>query len=326
MGGAEDTAGPLRERVFDAVLEELTVFGIDKFSADRVIRRSGVPPEAIRNQWRDDRVLLMDALITRSDQTNPCPDTGRLGDDLRVLADALVQLNQSETARQLTRRMLPGGRDTDFGEVGSDVLAARFESLKPIFRRAAERGELRAGVDPDDATRMCVAACLHDPLFHDEPVRPDYADQLRDVFLHGILAPARRDPSLTADVESREQLRLRLRATVDAMIDPVALVEAVRDVDGRITDFTFREVNPAACADLGCSRADVIGASLVGTVPGIASSGLLAHYIHSVQTGEPMAVQGCTVFGPRSRESRRYDVRGGRAGADWLSTTWREVT
>ena len=52
----------------------------------------------------------------------------------------------------------------------------------------------------------------------------------------------------------------RLRALMDTMIDPLAIYTAVRDVDGRIVDFTFVDVNPAACAYNGLSREQLIGA------------------------------------------------------------------
>lgn len=320
MGGTEGLSASIRERVFDAVLEEVTSFGIDKFSPDRVVRRAGVDPNAIRNEWRDSRLLLMEALVSRSDQTNPCPDTGRLGDDLRELGAALVRLNESETARQLTRRMLPGGRDADFGEVGPDLLSVRFDSLKPIFRRAAERGELRSGVDPDDAIRMFIAATLHGPIFRDAPVRPDYAEQVRDAFLHGILAPQLQAPSLTADVERRDQMQRTLRAVFDGMIDPGALLEAVRDVDGHVIDFTVLEVNPAATTDLSRSREELIGSSLLDVWPDLAAC------LVSTGSGQQMTAESVTIVSPRLGESRHYDLRAGRADTDWLSITWRDVS
>ena len=56
----------------------------------------------------------------------------------------------------------------------------------PVLQRAAERGELREGVDPIEAVRMFFAAYLFDLTFSDTPVRPEYAAQMLDIFFDGI--------------------------------------------------------------------------------------------------------------------------------------------
>lgn len=316
----------LRERIYDAALEELTTLGIDQFRIDRVARRAGLDSDVIRAHWHDRRVLLMDALVARSDRVNPCPDTGSLGGDLRELGATLVRATESPNGRDLLHRVLPHGCDADFSEVGPDLLTARFDSLKPILERAAERGELRPDIDPAEAIRMICAAYLRDTIFRDAPVRPDYAAQVRDIVLHGVLRRPVSDTTLMQEFEERERMRGLLRATCDAMIDPVALVEAARDDDGHITDFTFLEVNPAACEALQRNRQHLVGDSLAGAWPGIESTTLLSRFIRCVESGEPVAVDDFEYFSQRYRQLRWYDVRGGRATADWLSLSWRDVT
>lgn len=326
MRGPEAMSESMRDRIFDAVLMEVTKVGIDDFTVEGVAFRADVDTDVLYAHWRDRRVLLLDALIVRSEQANPCPDTGSLSKDLRELGASLVLSNESKQSRELTHRVLPGGRDADFGEIGRDLLAVRFESLKPIFHRAVERGELRAGVDPDAAIQMFCIAALHDPIFYDAPIRPDFIEQVREIFLYGILAPQIQTPALIEDLDGREHMRALLRATCDAAIDPIALLEAVRDMDGRITDFTFREANPAACEYLRLAREQLIGSRLTQTLPEIESSGLLARYTRCVETGEPLAIENLPYFSQRYQQIRRYDLRGGRAGTEWLSMTWRDVT
>ena len=62
----------------------------------------------------------------------------------------------------------------------------RFNDFLPVLQRAAERGELREGVDALEAIRMFFAAYLFDLTFSDTPVRADYATQMLDIFFHGI--------------------------------------------------------------------------------------------------------------------------------------------
>jgi hypothetical protein len=62
----------------------------------------------------------------------------------------------------------------------------RFNDFAPVLQRAAERGELRKGIDPMEAVRMFFSAYLFDVIFADTPVRPEYAAQMLDIFIHGI--------------------------------------------------------------------------------------------------------------------------------------------
>ncbi len=57
-----------------------------------------------------------------------------------------------------------------------------------IVRRAIERGELRPGIDPVDSMGMFGAACYYDVIFAGSAVRPEYAAQVIDIFIHGIAA------------------------------------------------------------------------------------------------------------------------------------------
>lgn len=117
-----------------------------------------------------------------------------------------------------------------------------------------------------------------------------------------------------------------LKAATDAMVDPQALVEAVRDTDGRIVDFVYRELNPAACDYLRRPTAELVGATLTETLPDLVKSGLLARYARCLVTGEPLTIEDFPYFSQRHHNVRWYDLRAARAGADWLSLVWRDVT
>ncbi len=118
----------------------------------------------------------------------------------------------------------------------------------------------------------------------------------------------------------------RLRAVTDAMLDPQILFEPVRDAAGRITDFTYAAVNAAACAYLGVDHEDLIGRSLVETFPNLEESGLLAHYVHCAETGEPVQ-RDDFIFdvGPLGT-TRRFDIRGARGRDGAIGVSYRDVT
>ena len=304
----------MRDRIFDAVVAELLSGGIDRFNVADVARRAGVDRQVIDRHWSDGRVLLMEALLARAGDAVPIPDQGSLSRDLRQLVSALAELTDTGADRELFRRLVPGGRDLDVSEVGSDFWAFQLAAVEQILHRAAERGELRTDIDKGKATRMLAAALAYDVVFHDNPMHPDYADQVCSIFLHGMLTSDR--SGLVEDLQDSERIGAVLRATCDGVIDPIALVEAVRDSDGGIFDFVFREVNPAACTYLRRTRTELLGASLAETLPDLAASGLFAQYGHAMEAGDPLEVEDFVYFSQRYQTMRRFDLRGMPVSAD----------
>nr|MCW1958626.1 TetR/AcrR family transcriptional regulator C-terminal ligand-binding domain-containing protein [Mycobacterium sp.] len=238
----------VKDRVFEAVQAELRVTGLDRFSIDGVARRAGVDPGLIRRQWPDRRVLIMDVMLARTRSSKWNPDTGSLYSDLDAIAALAVENSQSEAGRALFRRVLPGGGDVDFAEIGADLWTARFRDAAKVLQRAADRGQLRDGVVPDEAIRMFAAAFYYDVVFNDSPVRPEYVDQVVDIFLHGVLGAAGRDrpwpevesmprppefadPTVPAHqpVAGARRAAVLMRVRAAAPPGPVVLLEAGRD-------------------------------------------------------------------------------------------------
>lgn len=333
-----------RERIFGAVQDELLRTGIDGFSIDGVARRAGVEPGLIRAHWHDRRVLLIDVMLARTTAAKWNPDTGSIYTDLEAVAALAVETSQTENGRALFRRVLPGGDDVDLAEIGADLWEARFRDAAQILGRAADRGQLRDGVDPSDAIRMFAAAFYYDVIFTDSAVRPEYGDQVLDIFLHGVLGAAGRDRpwadvaslamdypraeegSVLADhaVEAARRAVALMRVWADALPDPVVLYEAVRDDSGAVVDFVCRDLNRATCEEVGMPRSDLIGRRLLETLPMFASSGLLDRYAGCLNGGEPLVLNDFQYL--HFDQERHLDIRAASAGADLLTVTWRDVS
>jgi PAS domain S-box-containing protein len=118
----------------------------------------------------------------------------------------------------------------------------------------------------------------------------------------------------------------RLRAALLAMLDPFVLLAAVRDEDGKIVDFVFEYANRAA----GVGRIapeSLIGRRLLGFLPKRAASVLFPRYVETVESGEPLELDGF-VYEERAngRRTRRvFDVRAVPV-ENGLAYTWRDVT
>lgn len=117
-----------------------------------------------------------------------------------------------------------------------------------------------------------------------------------------------------------------LRAAMDTMLDPMVMMEPVRDDSGKIIDFTIVDGNDAFFRFVGQPRDEYLGTRLLTTVPGQEEAGLLAAYSQAFDGTEPFRALEVPyedeVFGG---ELRRYDLHGRRA-LDRLVLTFRDVT
>jgi len=133
----------------------------------------------------------------------------------------------------------------------------------------------------------------------------------------------RRERQLLAAVESERAL---LRANSDGMLDSQALLEAVRDHDGRVVDFICRSANRALCSYLGRTEQDLLGRSASEDAQNFEASGLMKLYVQCVASGEPIMLDDLPRFSQAHDEVRHYDLRLNPVGSDLLSVTWSDVT
>ena len=119
----------------------------------------------------------------------------------------------------------------------------------------------------------------------------------------------------------------RYRTTVEHLLDPLALLAAVRDDDGRLVDFRYEYVNPAHAEQAPISGMDVIGRRLLELHREAVPSGLFDAYRKVVETGEPILWDA---FGYQGTVADRpiewvLDIRVAKVD-DGVLVTWRNVT
>lgn len=83
---------------------------------------------------------------------------------------------------------------------------------------------------------------------------------------------------------------VRLRATLDSLLDPHVVLTAVRDASGEIVDFEYTDANTAACEYNGLTYAQLIGSRLLDLLPGHLSTGLMEQYRTVIETGVPLVL------------------------------------
>jgi diguanylate cyclase (GGDEF)-like protein len=98
---------------------------------------------------------------------------------------------------------------------------------------------------------------------------------------------------LSAGKKERASLALkqqRFLATTETAVDAFYTLESVRAPDGRITDFTFRYLNPHAAKRLDLESKSIVGTSYRERMGTVLSDSQFAQYCEVVESGNPLTV------------------------------------
>ncbi|HPY26213.1 MAG TPA: PP2C family protein-serine/threonine phosphatase [Mycobacterium sp.] len=124
-------------------------------------------------------------------------------------------------------------------------------------------------------------------------------------------------------IDSADRANAMLRASSDAMFDPQVLLEGVWR-DDVVVDLIYRDVNKATCEYLDLTRAELLGHSLLDSLPTIGGV-LLAHYT-SEQRREPLILDAFPYHNEDDGTYSYFDVRANQVRPGWIALTWRDVT
>lgn len=119
---------------------------------------------------------------------------------------------------------------------------------------------------------------------------------------------------------------VQLRAALDALPDPYAIVAAHRDAGGAVVDFTGVDANTAACRYIGCEPADVAGSHLTEMLEPHVAAAYITSFARVLASGEPLVIDREPVADGPAGEVHCYDARVARIDSDHLAFTWRDVT
>ncbi|MBD2088982.1 MASE1 domain-containing protein [Microcoleus sp. FACHB-1515] len=122
----------------------------------------------------------------------------------------------------------------------------------------------------------------------------------------------------TLDRQRIEASELRLRTSLETMLDGVSILAAVRNEHGQIRDFRFDFLNAIACENYQMTLADV-GDFWCRRFSVHCCDDLFQAYANVVETGEPL-IREALEFGDRI-----YDIRAAKL-EDGLIASWRDVT
>jgi AcrR family transcriptional regulator len=180
----------VRQTVLAAAFDELVANGFDGATVAGVAKRSGVHETTVYRRWTTRENLLVAALLERSADAIPAPDTGSIkGDLLAILREVLAYVGSPAGTGILRAATLPV--DHAYDDVREAFWAQRLDALAPVVARGIQRGELRAGTDGRLLLEMLIAPIHGRLLLTGEPVGGDLAKRLVDIALNGAAATPR---------------------------------------------------------------------------------------------------------------------------------------
>jgi len=174
----------VRRTVLAAAFEELAANGFDAATVAGVAKRSGVHETTVYRRWVTRENLFVAALLERSADAIPTPDTGSIkGDLLAIVREVLAYVGSPVGTAILRAATLPV--DHVYADAREAFWARRLDTLAPVVSRGIERGELRAETDGRLLLEMLIAPIHGRLLLTGEPVGDDLAEQLVDLAING---------------------------------------------------------------------------------------------------------------------------------------------
>ena len=145
------------DAIRQAAAEILAEKGPAGFSIEAVARRARAGKPTVYRWWPSKAALLLD-VYHRQKQGMPEPDTGVLAEDLTIFLDALFRHWRDTPTGAVFRSVVA---EAQSNEAAADALRAylegRLDHSARMVRRARDRGEVGAHVDPLLAIDMLVS-------------------------------------------------------------------------------------------------------------------------------------------------------------------------
>jgi AcrR family transcriptional regulator len=173
----------VRRTVLAAAFDEVTESGVAAATIAGVAQRSGVHETTIYRRWATKEKLFADAMLSRSAQEIPTPDTGSIREDLLAVVRAVIAYVTSPTGLAgLHVAILTVGENQ---EAGRAFWAGRLNALRPVVERGIARGELRPDTDPYLLLEALIAPLHGRLILTGEPVDEELGGRIVDLVLDG---------------------------------------------------------------------------------------------------------------------------------------------
>jgi AcrR family transcriptional regulator len=173
----------VRRTVLAAAFDELAQNGAAAATVAGVARRSGVHETTIYRRWVTKEKLFVEAMLSRSAEEIPTPDTGSVRDDLLAVVRAVIAYVTSPVG--LAALHVASLAADDQQDARQAFWAGRLDALRPVVERGIARGELRPDIDARLLLETLIAPLHGRLLLTGEPVDERLGERIVDLVLQG---------------------------------------------------------------------------------------------------------------------------------------------
>ena len=177
----------VREAVLRAALDVLSDQGFEQLTFSEIGRRAGVHATSVQRRWGSRENLLFEAIRGFADQTLRMPNTGSLRGDLIAFSRSLADYFATPIGGQILQMLVASvENDPAFAANRADFVKIRHDAIRVMLHRAAERGDLREGIDDETALALLLGPIYVRMLITRLPVDDDFVERATDALLRGL--------------------------------------------------------------------------------------------------------------------------------------------
>jgi AcrR family transcriptional regulator len=184
--------GRPRSEAADAAIQEATIEllardGYANLTMSGVAAEAGVSTATLYRRWSSKLELVIATFVARTGERT-LPDKGSLREDLTAVLRELVDRFENTASGRIVRGLIDEtGRNPELAAALKENLTfPRRAALAAMLDRAAARGELRTGLDPDVVIDLVFGPVYHRLLVTNESVTPRVLRDLTDLVMRAI--------------------------------------------------------------------------------------------------------------------------------------------
>ena len=177
--------GEREDEILDATLALLIEVGYDRLTMDAVAKRSRASKATLYRRWETKASLAIDALMRAKGAPQvELPDTGSLRGDLEAyLLDLDDRIQAFRPQDVLPHLVGAASYDPAVRSALTEYTRARQAPMRTVLTRAAARGDLPPGTDPDVFIDAVLGAINYRRLMTDATVDAAFVGALLDTVL-----------------------------------------------------------------------------------------------------------------------------------------------
>jgi AcrR family transcriptional regulator len=176
----------VRAAVLRAALEAMAESGPTGATISEIARRAGVHATSIQRRWGSCENVILDALLSYSQEKLPIPDTGSLRDDLVEFGRSIAGYLATPLGEAVARTMAASEDDQTIAASRDQFWQARYDIARAIIDRAVARREITEDTDPQMALELLVAPLHFRKVLTRQPVDDGFVERMVDTLMRGL--------------------------------------------------------------------------------------------------------------------------------------------